>query len=472
MEGQQRIDFAAQPVPAQAAPRGDDEAWSAWMRRRLARHIPELIRLSIPAVGTRLGMLVMAFVDTIMVGRYATSDLAALTLANQGLILPLLITGIGLLMGVIVYSAQAYGRGRRDEVVRIFWRNLPYAGVIGLTTVVLCAAAQPLFLALGQEPGLVDQALPLVWILAAGLPGHFLFYVGASVLEGIKRPHIAAYGIVLANFVNLLLNWILVYGPGPFPELGAAGSAWATTVLRWVLALATLAYLLRAPALVGEFGFARAMWQPLKDWAEQRRLGYASAVSLAAEVCAFGGLSIIAGLISTLAVAAVGITFNLMTLPFMAASGIGAATSVRVSVALGRGDADDTKLAGWTGLALSVIFTIVVGALISLNPGAVFALYSDDAALAPVAIGLIVYIAAVLPFDGGQSVISMALRGLGETWWPTAIQLFSYLVLMIPLCLVLALSIGPHGLMIGTLIASVVSVMLQSWRFAWKVARL
>lgn len=463
-------DSRAEPVLATSAPRAPDEAWSHWMRRRLARHLPELIRLALPAMASRIGMILMAFVDTVMVGRYGTRDLAALTLANQSLIIPLLVTGVGLLLGVLVHAAQATGRGDEAAVGRIFWRNIPYALVIGLIMIALCLPAEQLFLALGQPDRLAEEAAPLVWVMALGLPGNLLFYVAGALLEGVKRPQISLYAVLIANLANIVLNAVLIFGLGPIEGMGALGSAWATTAVRWLLAIGVLIYLLKTPAMA-RFRLDQRRGDPWASWADQRRLGYAAAISLAAELVAFGALAIIAGLVSTATVAAFGITFNAMTLPFMLAAGTGSAASVRVSIAYGRDDKDDTHLAGWTGLALSVALILPLSLLISGFPEQVFWLYSDDASLLPIAVPLISLILFVLPFDGGQMTMSMALRGLGDTWWPTGIQIFSYLGVMIPLSYWLTLSIGPVGLMYATLIASVVSVGLLSLRFRFRASR-
>ncbi|MBB4210947.1 MATE family multidrug resistance protein [Rhodothalassium salexigens DSM 2132] len=445
-----------------------DESRVAWIQRRLARHVPELVRLAIPAMGSRLGILMMAFADTVIVGRYSTDDLAYLTIANNALVTPLLVIGIGLFIGVIIFAANAFGRGDEAEVGRIFRRNLPFAVAIGLIMLALCFAGEPLLRLLGQTPVMAAESAPLIAVLGLGLPAHLLFFVSAGVLEGVKKPAVAAIAIVAANVLNALMDYALVWGAWGFPEMGAMGSAWTTTIIRWLMAGVLVAYVLYAPAMK-RFGARGAARQRFDEWTAQRRMGYASAISLGAEVFAFGMLSIVAGWISTVAVAAMGITFNLMSIPFMLATGIGSATSVRVGIAHGRGVRPDMALAGWTGLGLCWVVTLPLGVFIATHPELFFALYSNDAALLPIAVSLIVYIWIVLPFDGGQNVVAMALRGVGDTWVPTLIQSIAYLGLMIPLSYALSIPFGhgPVGLMQATLIASVFSIAAQGGRFWW-----
>src|SRR5690606_28609821 len=140
--------------------------------------------------------------------------------------------------------------------------------------------------------------------------------------------------------------------------------------------------------------------------------------------------------------------------PFMFAVGVGAATAVRVAIAHGRGDPAETAAAGWIGFATAGVLLALIALAIGLMPEALFALRSSDAALAAVAIPAISFAAIVAFFDGGQATITMGLRGLGETWWPTAFQAIAYVAIMLPLCWLLGVTLG-RGL-IGLLEATLV----------------
>lgn len=437
-----------------------------WLESRLKRHLAELLRLSWPAMASRLGLLSMGFVDTVMVGRYATSGLAALSLANRALIMVLLVVAIGLLMGVIVKTAAAFGRGDELECGRVWRRSMPYAGAIGTVMLLLTLPAGLWMSLLAQDPAVGEASAELVVILGLGLPAHALFYCSTAFLEGIRRPWVPMLLLVLVNGINVVLNYALIYGNFGAPELGAAGSAWTTTAVRWTMLALVLGYILAAPSM-RRFGVHRPHGQRWADWAHQRTIGYASSVSIAAEVGAFAGLAVIAEKLGQLTLAGQEIVLNVMTVPFMIAVGIGSATAVRVGIAHGRDDPADTALAGWTGLGLSSLLLGVVAAVFLVAPGQVFHLHSDDMRLAAITIPAIAFVAFITVFDGGQAVISMALRGIGETWIPTLIQAIAYIGLMLPLSWWLALGLGRGliGLMEATLVASIFSVLALSARF-------
>ncbi len=426
----------------------------------------ELWRLALPAIGSRLGLIGLGFVDTVLVGRFATTELAALSLANRAAVLVLIVVSIGLLMGVIVATAQSFGRGDPVATGRVWRRSMPYAFALGLVMAAV-AAASPLWMPyLAKDSGLVHRATTLAQILAIGIPGHLLFFTSGAFLEGIKRPLIPMTILVVANGLNLLLDWALIYGHLGLPPLGAAGAAWASTILRWSMAAAAAGYILLAPSM-RQFALHTGHAQRWREWRHQRALGYASAVSIAAEVGAFAALALIAERLGAAVLAGQEIAINLLTLPFMLAVGLGSASAVTVGAAHGRNDRSQARRFGLIGLLSSMAAAGLAGGLIAAFAEPLFFLHSRDAALAAITIPALTLIGAIAPFDGGQATISMALRGLGETWWPTAIQMFSYLGVMLPLAIWFALARdhGLLGLMEAVLVASIVSVTLQILRF-------
>jgi len=434
--------------------------------------VPELLRLAVPATASRLGLLAMGFVDTVMVGRYATAELAWLSLANRSVVMFLLIVAIGLLMGVLVATSTAFGQQDYPRCGQVWRRSLPYAAAIGAGMAALTFTAPWLMRRLAADPLVAEQSARLVMILGLGLPAHLIFFCSTAFLEGVRRPYVPMLILLGANLANVLLNYALIFGRLGMPELGAAGSAWSTTAVRWLIAGLAVGYVLYAPSM-RHFEARRPYAGRWRDWARQRAIGYASAVSIGTEVGAFAGLTVIAEKLGALELAGQEIVLNVLGVPFMFAVGIGSATAVRVAIAHGRGDAADTALAGWTGVGTAAVPLCVAALLIALFPDAVFALHSSDPALAAVTVPAIAFAAFVVLFDGQQAMITMALRGLGETWWPTAFQAFAYVAIMLPLAWFLALGLdrGLIGLLEGTLTASIFAVAAQNLRFWWLTRR-
>lgn len=420
-----------------------------------------------PATASRLGLLALGFVDTVMVGHYATSELAWLSLANRSIVMFLLIVAIGLLMGVLVATSSAFGRGDAAECGRVWRRSLPYAAWIGLAMLALTFTAPWLMRLLATDPVVATQSASLVMILGLGLPAHLIFFCTTAFLEGLRRPYVPMAILIGANALNIVLNYTLIFGRLGAPELGAAGSAWGTTGLRWAIAALAVAYVWFAPSMQ-RFGVRRRPTGRWRDWAHQRAIGYASAVSIGTEVGAFAGVAIIAEKLGALELAAQEIVFNVLGVPFMFAVGIGASTAVRIAIVHAR-QPSETAATGWIGFGTAAVLLAAGATAIALWPERAFALHSSDPALAAIAIPALSFAAFIAFFDGSQAALTMGLRGLGETWWPTAFQATAYLAIMLPLCWLLGVTLGRGliGLLEATLLASIFAASAQALRFWW-----
>lgn len=433
---------------------------------RLPSHLHETFRLALPVIVSRTGLMVMMTVNTIIVGQYSAEQLAHYGLA----ILPsnmMVSTGVGLMMGTVAMTAHALGAGNLKECGQVWRRSLPFALLLGLLFSAICLTGPWMFALLGQTPDLSRGGSEVLLWLGLGMPGMMLFIATGFFLEGLKKPLPSMIAIVLGNIVNAGLAWALVRGEFGMPEMGAAGSALATSVVRWGMGIGLVIYAwnLREREIYGVRERPKAWW---RDSKRQRTLGYAAGLSILIESGAFSGLGIYAGWISEKALAAYTIGLNLIALPFMAGTGLAAATQVRVAVASGRGDRIDVALAGWSGLAVTCVLLSVVGVVYNLWPVQVSSLYTSDPELLARVAALVGFAAWVLVVDGGQVVMAQALRGRGDTWIPTALHFISYGAIMLPLSAVLAFPLGREefGLFEGIFIASVVSVAVLSARFA------
>ncbi|MFV3073163.1 MATE family efflux transporter [Niveispirillum fermenti] len=435
--------------------------------RRIRRHVGELVRLSVPVIIAQAGVMTMALVDTVMVGRYDARELAYYGLGNMpvGVMLGVM---IGLLMGVLVLSAQAVGRGEDHLTGRIWRRSLPYALLIGFTVAGACLTGEAFLLLTGQDPELAHGGAGIMRVVALGMPAAALHLATSLYLEGMKRPLPGMVAMLIGNVLNVGLNWLLVWGNWGFPAMGAQGAAWSTTVLRWLGAIGLVAYVWWHPRRV-EWGIRGGFAGWWRHAAEQRKVGYAAGLSNGLEGSAFAGLGLFAGWLGAAAMGAYTIALNLTALPFMCALGLASATSVRVGNAFGAGDARETRLAGWTGLGVSTVCLALVGVLFLHYPGEIAGQFTHDATVTALAAPLIALTAWLLVADGGQVVMAHALRGRNDTWVPTILHFCSYYAIMMPVAYLLAFRFGQGvlGLYQGIFVASFVSVTFLSVRFWW-----
>jgi multidrug resistance protein, MATE family len=435
----------------------------------LTAQVRDLLRLALPVIVARAGFMTMAFVDTLFVGRYGVADLGYLTIGNAA-ISTVIMTSFGLLMGTLVMSANAFGAGNYAECGRVWRRSLPYSVLIGVACAILGLLSEPLLALTGQSSEIAREGARIAIILGFGAP----FFLGQMActffLEGIRRPVPGMLVMLFANLLNIALNWLLVFGNLGFPAMGAAGSAWASTLGR-VAALILIMLYIWYMADHGKFAIRErlpaGLWRDWPQWHAQRRLGYAQGASNTIEAGAFNGMTLMAGLLGIVPLAAYGILFNLIALAFMIPMGLATATAVLVGTAHGARDQTGAASAGWTGLGASTVMLGMVGLIYLFFPMQVAGLYTAEQALMLAAAPLIAFSTALIIADGAQAVMSNALRGMGDAWMPAAMHLLSYVGIMLPAGWLLTFTMqrGPMGLVEAILIASLISAAMLTWRF-------
>jgi MATE family multidrug resistance protein len=419
---------------------------------------------------SRAGILAMALVDVLMLARHDTLALAQASVA-LGLFVPIMVTGVGLQLGVISLVARLHGAGRRAECLDVWLRALPWACLWGGAGAALMVFGGTWLRLIGHEATLAAGGGAVSLALAPGVPLQILYVTCAFYLEGTGRPKFAMLAMLAANLMNAGLNWVLIYGNLGAPELGAVGSAIATTTVRLFLAGALVWRILTLPEVRRAGGLRRSsgLWGP-GGWsagAAMRRLGYAAALSLLFETSAFGALTQMAGLLGPTALAAYTIAHNLEATVFMVALGLSVATGVRVGAASGGGRADEAAFAGWTGLGACVAVMAAVGLCIALWAGPLARFYTGDPAAAAVATGLLGIVALMVVPDGAQIVLGQCNRALGDGYVASALYFVAFWLVAVPLAAALAFGagLGAQGLALGAMGGAAASAALQGWRF-------
>ena len=363
----------------------------------------------------------MALVDIVMVGHFATAELAYLGI-GMAPFMPVFLILLGLLLGTAVMTSLALGEGNLTECGAVWRRSVPYSIGLGLLGTLATSFGEPMLLAAGQTEELAVNGGRVMFFLGLGLPAYLLYVTTALFLEGIKNPKPAMLMMLVANLVNIAFNWVLVYGHLGFPAMGAEGSAITSSLVRWLLMIGLIVYIWTMPGheIYGIRLPAKGGW---KDWAQQRRIGYSAAVSIGVESIAFSFLAMFAGWLGKVPLAAFSVAHNLLAMAFMVSLGFGSATGIRVAIAGGRGDWSDRNLAGWTGVGANIIAMAGIGLIFATLAPILASAYSNDMAVISAAIPLIVFCAIVAISDGGQAVMVHALRSSGGIWSPALIRM-------------------------------------------------
>ena len=437
----------------------------------LRAHLRETMRLASPVMFARLGVLTIVVMDTAMSGHASGDDLAYYAVAAAPQI-PLLLVGIGLLMGTIVMTAQAIGAGNPERCGAIWRTALAHAIVAGAVMAIACAFGESFLLAAGQPEDIAAGGGRVLAALGFGLPGVLLYVATSFFLEGIGRPVPGMVIVIGANVLNIGLNWLLIFGHGGFPALGAEGAAFATSIVRWCMFAAAALYVLRFISR-RRFGITTASDPAERLGPRMRRVGLPMGIAHGLEASAFATMTLIAGVLGAAEVGGYSIPMNLLALAFMGAIGLSTAASVRVGNAVGRGDLAGVRWAGWVAVGLAAVYLAVVAVAFSLARSWLATLYTTDAAvLAIAAPAILVGALATIP-DGVQAVLMGALRGASDVWPATVLYVFAFWIVMVPLGYWLAVprAMGAPGLMMAVAAGATVATVLLGWRFRLVSAR-
>jgi MATE family multidrug resistance protein len=422
------------------------------MEQAQAKWRPELgamVALAVPVVLSELGWMAQAIVDTIMVGKLGPAAIGAVALGNAVYYTPALF-GIGLLLGLDTLVAQAHGRADHDECHRWLAQGVYLACIATPPLMLLVAAASFGFAPFGITPQVAAPAASYLRILNWGTLPLLLYGGTRRYLQGVGEVRVITATYVGANLLNWWGNWVLISGKWGLPEMGVNGSALSTVLSRVFMAAALMGFAWRYERKRGHPLFRHWAGLNLDRLRRLVKLGGPAAGQIVLEVGAWNMATLSAGWLTPVALATHQIVLNYASLTYMVPLGISAAAAVSVGHAVGAGDPERARRAGW------------------LAPGPLIALYTLDPRVMAVGPRLLGLAAAFQIFDGIQTVSTGALRGLGETRIPMLANLVGYWILGLPLGLTLcfALHWGIYGLWIGLTLALIViaATLLVRWR--------
>jgi MATE family multidrug resistance protein len=426
-----------------------------------------MVALAVPVVLSELGWMVQGIVDTIMVGRLGPAAIGAVALGNA-VYYTLAIVGIGLLLGLDTLVSQAYGRKDHDECHRWLAQGVYLACILALPMMLVFFLASYGFAPCGIASEMAAPAGSYLRILEWGTLPLLLYGGTRRYLQGVGDVRVITLTYVAANLLNWFGNWLLIYGKWGLPAMGVNGSALATVLSRIFMAAALLGFAWRYERRRGHPLFRHWAGPSLARIRELLRLGAPAAGQILGEVGAWNLATLAAGRLTPVALATHQIVLNYASLSYMVPLGIASAAAVSVGHAVGAGDGERARRAGWLALGLGTGFMLLAAVVFLVVPVPLIALYTRDPQVMALGITLLWVVAAFQIFDGIQTVSTGALRGLGETRVPMLANLVGYWVLGLPLGLSLCFLIhwGIYGLWIGLLLALfiIASTLLARWQ--------
>ncbi|MBU1340880.1 MAG: MATE family efflux transporter [Proteobacteria bacterium] len=432
----------------------------------LRNEIKKTFFLFLPIVVGQLGQMLMSVVDNIMVGKLGAQALAAASIANAIFTL-IMVVGFGLSMAVTPLTAMAYGAGKDEECGIVLRQgiivNLFSGFLLCGITLVLSESIQYL----NQPSEIVGPASLYMKVLGFSMLPLMLFQSYRQFAEGVSFLRPAMIITVFANLVNILANWIFIYGNLGVTPLGLTGAGIATISSRTFMAVALMMVIIRSPRMKR---FDPSLNYRKIDFSMMQRLlaiGIPAGFQYFFEVSAFAASSVMIGWMGTVALAAHQIALNLASISFMVALGISSAGTIRVSNAVGRKDIQGTRAAGFSATLLCAGFMASAGLVFIVFRFFLPTLYISEKAVIDISASLLVIVAFFQVSDGTQAVGLGILRGMADMKIPTLITLAAYWLIGLPSGYLLAFkfNMGIYGVWYGLLISLTASGFLMMIRF-------
>jgi len=427
-------------------------------------HFSKTLHLAFPVILSQLGHILTGTADSLMVGRLGEVPLAAAALANS-LFFFFLIFGIGVSYGITPLVSASLGSKNYLSISKYGQHGIIQNIILGVILFLLVTGGSELLIYFDQEPEVVGMASPYLKVLGISIIPIMVFQSFRQYLEGFSLTKPAMYSSVTGNILNVFLNYLLIFGKFGFPALGLLGAGYATLIARifistslmwWTLSYSTAGQHLKGPV--------KLVWSKFK---ELLNIGIPSGLQLLFEVGAFSMSAIMVGWISAEALAAHQIALNLSAITYMVATGLAAATTIRVGTEYGKNDYRAMKEAGRSSFILVSMVMFGFALMFLFGRNFLPTLYIKSELVIDYASTLLVIAAFYQISDGIQVVGLGSLRGISDVKLPMIFTLIAYWVIAIPSGYFFAfeLDMKAIGVWLGLLLGLTISAVLQVVRF-------
>jgi len=420
-----------------------------------------------------LGHVLVGLADNIMVGRLGAAPLAAVSLGNSFVFIAFSL-GIGFSLAITPLIAESDGEGDTDKGRKLFQHSLILCGILGLTMFFLLLVASPLMRYMDQPPEVVELAMPYLGIVAFSMIPLMIFQAYKQFTDGMSNTKYGMHATLIANVVNVVLNFVLIYGFWIFPRLELVGAAYGTLISRFVMMIFMI-WILNSRDKFKPF----FKWLKIKEiqrslFAKIIDLGFPTAMQMLFEVGVFTAAIWLAGTMGTIDQAANQIALNLSSMTFMIAVGLGVTATIRVGNQKGLKNFTELRRVSISIFLQVFIIECVFAMAFILLKDFLPMVYIDNVMVVNTAASLLLIAGLFQLSDGFQVVVLGALRGLQDVKIPTYITFIAYWIVGFPTSYVLGkvLGYGSQGIWIGLLAGLTVSAILLYWRFNYLTRKL
>jgi len=425
------------------------------------------LKLAWPIMLAQAGQTSVQLVDAIMVGHLGTTELAAVSFANSVFIIGF-VFGMGFTFGITPLVGQAFGNNDSKRVGDLFTQSIILNTILSLMLSMLIFGVSYAMPYMGQPKGVVELAIPFYRILVFSMLPFLFFFTLKQFLEGLGQIKIATGITISANIINIILNYILIYGHFGFSSYGVNGAGYATFIARLTMPIILMVYFYNSQYYVkykSYFSFNSIHWKGV--WS-LFIFNIPIAFQIVIEVVAFAFGGLMMGWFGEVALAAHQIALGLASFTYMIASGIGSATTIRVSHQLGSGHFKALRIAGFSALHVVVAFMSMTALVFIIFRNELPLLFTNDIKVIELAAILLILAGVFQVIDGLQLVSMSALRALSDVKYAMYLSIVAYGIITLGGAYLFSvnLNMGPIGIWMGFVIGLLLAAVLLVRRFS------
>ena len=417
------------------------------------------LKVALPVMLTQLGASLVGLFDSMMVGHYATVDLAAVSFANA-LFFMAMVFAMGALMAITPLVGIQIGEMNimpenkadiRQKIAVLFQNGMLFTMLQSALMLILLAGCIPFLSYFGQEPEVIEVARPYYILIVVSLVPFLVFTFFKQFFEGLGNTLVAMIITLAMNGLNILLNWIFIYGHWGAEAMGATGAGIGSLISRVGMALCfglAMWFHKDWKYYIQTFSWRNFSWSEIK---QQIKLGFPIGAQTFLETFTFAASFVIIGWISKEALAAHQVANQIADMTFMIALGVGAATTIRVSHQLGEKNIVGVRMASNASIHLVLVINTIGAALMIGLRHYIPMLFTEDQEVIAIASKLIVIAGLFQYADGLQVVGAAMLRGITDVKVPMLIAFVAYILVGLSVGLVCAfpMGMGAAGIWIG-----------------------
>ena len=432
-------------------------------------------KLAAPVMLGMLGHTFVSFVDNIMVGQMGTAELAAVSLGNSFMFIAMSI-GIGFSTAITPLIAEADSSDNLKQAKATYKSGLFLCTTLGIVLFAGVYFSKPLMYLMKQPKEVVELAIPYLDLVAFSLIPLVIFQAIKQFSDGMSMTRYPMYAALIANVINIVLNYLLIFGKFGFPEMGIIGAAYGTLISRVVMVLylwLLLRYKERSAQIVRNIKFFVLDILTIKKIVN---IGSLSAMQMFFEVAIFTAAVWLSGLLGKNPQAANQIALNLSSMTFMVATGLSVAAMIRVGNQKGLQNYKELRRIAFSIFLLGVLLAMFFALLFFIFHKSLpmiyvdlsdTANYIDNMEVVSIASKLLLAAAFFQISDSIQVVFLGALRGIQDVKIPTILTFISYWVVGFPVSYYLGSEemYGSFGIWLGLLAGLTTASVLLFIRF-------